>query len=341
MVIVLVACYWIFKPFLTEIFVAAIMASVFYKPFRYLAKFLGGRQKLAALLMCLLLLVIIILPAFNLIAYAGTKSVSAYNATVDFFSNHTVNDLFRTDFFQRGALRYLNLDQYNYYSETFQNTLLEVLKQSSDWLLSGATVALRETTNFVISLALIIITLFFFFVDGEKILKRLMYLSPLADKYDLALFQKFQRVSYTTFVSTFVVAIAQGVIGALGFAIVGFPAFLAGVLTALLSLIPYIGSTIFFIPAGLYYILSGEIWQGIFILLWGSLVTGTVDNMIRTYMVKDDAEINPIFVLFSIMGGVVLFGFWGVILGPLIVALAVTIIHIYELEFCGEELPHK
>jgi len=335
-VLVLAGCYLVFRPFLTEIFVAAILASVFYTPFKHLSEFLKGRNKLAALLMCLLLLVIIILPAFKLMAYAGEKSVVAYNATVDFFAVHTVNDLFKNEFFQQGALQYIHLGQYNFYNDTFQATLLEVLKQSSNWLLSGATFALKETTNFVISLLLIIITMFFFFVDGDKMLKRLMNLSPLPDKYDLELFQKFRKVSYVTFISTFVVALAQGVVGAVGFAIVGFPAFLAGVLTALLSLLPYIGSAIFFIPAGIYYLLAGAIWQGIFILLWGTFLTGTIDNIIRTYMVKGEVEINPIFVLFSILGGVVMFGFWGVIIGPLIISLAVTVLHIYEMEFCDD-----
>lgn len=335
-VLVLVACYFVFRPFLTEIFVAAILASVFYTPFKYFSRFLKGRDKLAALLMCLLLLVIIILPAFKLMAYAGEKSVTAYNATVTFFADHTINDLFNTEFFQRGVFKYLNLGQYNFYNDTFQNTLLEILKQSSNWLLSGATFALKETTNFAISLVLIIVTMFFFFVDGEKLLKRLMELSPLPDKYDLELFHKFRAISYSTFFSTFVASIAQGVMGAIGFAIIGFPAFLAGVVVALLSLLPYIGSAVFVVPAGIYYLLIGEVGRGIFILLWGTFVIGTIDNIIRTYMVKGEAEINPIFVLFSILGGVVIFGFWGVVLGPLVVALTVTILHLYELEFCGE-----
>jgi predicted PurR-regulated permease PerM len=176
--------------------------------------------------------------------------------------------------------------------------------------------------------------MFFFFVDGKKMLTRFMYLSPLPNKYDQELFRKFRTVSYTTFVSTFVAAIAQGVVGAIGFAIVGFPAFLAGVVVALLSLIPYLGSMIFYVPVGIYYLLAGDIWQGIFVFLWGAIVIGTTDNIVRAYMIKDKAEINPIFVLFSILGGIVMFGFRGVILGPLVVALAVTVFHLYELEFC-------
>ncbi|MHB8904399.1 MAG: AI-2E family transporter, partial [Patescibacteria group bacterium] len=115
--------------------------------------------------------------------------------------------------------------------------------------------------------------------------------------------------------------------------IVGFPPFLAGVLVALLSLLPYLGSMIFYVPVGLYYLAVGKIWQGIFVLLWGMLIIGTIDNVIRTYMIKGKVAVNPIFAFFSILGGIALFGFWGMILGPLIIALAVTVFHIYEIEF--------
>lgn len=332
--LVLVGCYFIFRPFLTEIFVAAILASIFYTPFSRLSLMLKGRKNLAALIMCLLLLVVIILPSMKLLVYAGEKSVVAYNSAVYFFSSHSVDEFLGSDFFQRGALRYINLGSINLDNEAFKGTMLEVFKQSSNWLISGATFALRETTNFIISLLMIILSMFFFFVDGKGMLKRLMYLSPLPNKYDLEIFNKFRAVSYTTFISTFVAAISQGVIAAIGFAIVGFPPFFAGVLVALLSMLPYLGSAIFYVPVALYYLLIGEIWQGVFILLWGALIISTIDNLIRSYMIKGKAEINPIFVLFSILGGIFLFGFWGVILGPLVLALTVTIFHIYELEFC-------
>ncbi len=335
--LVLVGCYLVFRPFLTEILVAAILASVFYKPFNWLSKFFHGRRYLAAFLMCFLLILIIIIPSVKIVVYAGQRSVEAYSQAVDFFNGHSVNDLFKTPFFQQGALSYLNLGDYDFHNETFKSIFLNILQQSSNWLLSGATMALKQTTNFLVSLILIIITTFFFFVDGKKMMAWLMRLSPFPDKYDQALFQKFRAVSYMTFVSTFVTAIAQGIVGAIGFAVVGFPALLAFIIITLLSFLPYIGSMIFYIPMGIYYLLIGSVWQGIFVLLWGALIIGTTDNIIRAYMIKGKAEINPIFVLFAVMGGIVIFGFWGVVLGPLIVALAVTVLHIYELEF-GEEL---
>ncbi len=333
-VAVLIVAYLIFRPFLTEIFVAAVLVSVFYKPFELLTKFLKGRRNLAAILMCLILVLIIIIPAVKLISYAGQKSVGVYTATATFFENNKAGDIFQNEVFTTGALSVLNLDEVNLHNEAFQGTILEVSKKISNTFISGATVVFKETTKFVVSLVLIIMTMFFFFVDGGKILKRLMYLSPLSNKHDQIIFSKFRKVSYTIFVSTFVAAIAQGLVAALGFGIVGFPPLLAGVLVALLSLLPYVGSMIFYVPVGIFYLLSGDVWQGVFLLVWGFLIIGTIDNIIRAYMITGDAEVNPVFVLFSILGGLSLFGFWGIVLGPLIIALMVTVFHIYELEFC-------
>lgn len=332
--LVIVGCYFVFRPFLTEILVAAILASVFYGPFSKLVVWLKGRRNLAALIMCLLLLVIIILPTIKIVSYAADKSVTAYNDAVVFFEHNTLSDVFKTATFQSGPLHYLHLERYD--NDSFKNMLLTGLKGSSDWLISGATIALKGTTDFIISLLLIILTVFFFFVDGPKMLDWIRRLTPLTDKYDFEIFNKFRSVGYATFISTFVTAAAQGAVGAIGFAIVGFPALLAGILIALLSLLPYIGSMIFYVPVGIYYILAGQVWQGIFILLWGALIIGTIDNVIRTYMIKGDAGVNPIFVLFSILGGIALLGFWGVIVGPLVIALAATIFHIYQIEFGGE-----
>lgn len=332
--LVLFACYLIFKPFLTEIFVAVILVSIFYRPYEYLVKKFKGKRSLAALLMCLALVLIIVLPTIRGIVYASQKSTIAYSQAVSFFNNNSVNEIFTQESFQTGVLKYLNIDDLILQNEQVKVIILDVLKKSSNWLISSATAFVKGTTSFVMSLVLIIISMFFFFVDGKKMANSLMRLSPLPDKYDREIFSKFRRVSYTTFVSTFVVAAAQGVAGAIGFAVIGFPALLAGVIVGLLSLIPYVGSMIFYVPLGIYYILVGDVWQGVFILSWGFFFIGTIDDFLRAYLIKGKAEVNMIFVLFSILGGITLFGFWGLVLGPLIISLAVTVLYIYELEFC-------
>jgi len=333
MAIVVVGCYFVFKPFLTEIFVAAILVSIFYPLYLKLVKLLKGRHNLSALLMCLVLVSVIIIPTVRLVIYAGQESLVAYEQAVTFFNRYSVGGVLQTSALPDKIFGVFDVSGF-YDNANFKNFFLDVLKQSSNWLLSGATAVVKGTTSFLISLFIIIITMFFFFVDGKKMLQRLMLLSPLPNAYDKEIYEKFRAVSYTTILSTFVTAAAQGIVGAIGFAIVGFPAFLAGIIVALLSLLPYLGSMLFYLPVGVYYLLVGQIWQGIFIILWGAVVIGNIDNIIRAYMIKGKAQVNPIFVVFSILGGVALFGFWGVVLGPLIISIAVTIFHIYEMEFC-------
>ncbi len=326
--IILVAVYLIFRPFLTEILVAAILVSVFYGLYEKLLKFFKGRRHLTSLVMCFLLVVLIILPLARLIVYAGYESTKAYSQAVEIFSQYSINDLYSRSF----------LSSFDFIEgeNVLESFVLDILAKTSDWLMAGATIFIKETTNFIVSLILIVITMYFFFIDGKKLMEKLMYLSPLPNKYDKEIFKKFREVSYTGMIATFVTALGQGIVGAIGFAIIGFPALFAGIIIGLLSLLPYIGSMIFYIPMGVYYLLTGQIWQAIFILAWGLIVIGNTDHLIRALIIKGKAQVNPIFIILSIIGGISMFGFWGVVLGPLIVAIIVTIFHIYELEYCKD-----
>jgi len=323
---VIYACYKVFEPFLVDILVAAILVSVFYSPYEALAKIFGGRKRIAALVMCILLALVIIIPAANFIAYAAQRSVEAYGKTVEAFDGQDIEGIIRGGYLEK--FNVIGID-----SATFKDSIIEVAKKLNNWIVSGATSFIKGTTNFIISLVLIIFTMFFFFVDGKEMLERLMHITPLSDKYDKALFKKFRDVSSSTMISTFVTAITQGLIGAIGFVIVGVPAFFAGIAMAFLSLLPYVGAALIWFPVGLYLIITGKIWQGIFLLAIVGPIVSTVDNLIRAYLIKGKAEVHPIFIIFSILGGIALFGFWGIIFGPLIISLAVTVLHIYEMEY--------
>ena len=323
---VVYACYLVFKPFLVEILAATILVSIFYSPFEALTKVFRGRKRLAALVMCILLALIIIIPAANFIAYAAQRSVEAYGKTVESFGGQDIEGIIRGGYLEKFNI--IGID-----SVTFKDSIIEVAKKLNNWIVSGATSFIKGTTNFIISLVLIIFTMFFFFVDGKEMVERIMHITPLSDKYDQALFKKFRDVSSSTVISTFVTAIAQGLIGAIGFVIVGVPAFFAGIAMAFLSLLPYVGTALIWIPVGIYLLITGQIWQGVFLLVWGAAIVSTTDNLIRAYLIKGKAEVHPIFIIFSILGGIALFGFWGIIFGPLIISLAVTVLHIYEMEY--------
>jgi predicted PurR-regulated permease PerM len=328
LVLVHVACFLVFKPYLPEILIAAVLVSIFYGLYEKLVRFLRGKRNIAAGIMCFFLVLVIITPIVNLIIYSGQQSVKAYQSTVQFLNENELETVLQDSY----------LSQFNVFgldSASIEQFVTDTLKKSSNWLVDGATTLIAETTKFIFSLFMIILTMFFFFVDGKNMLNKLMYWSPLKNSYDLEIFKKFRSVSYTVFVSTFVTATAQGIIGAIGFIIIGLPAFFAGILMGFLSLLPYIGSAFIYVPVGVYLLLVGQVWKGIFLLAWGSIIIGNTDNILRGYMIKGKAQVNPIFIIFSILGGITLFGFWGVILGPLIISIAVTVLHIYELEYAN------
>jgi predicted PurR-regulated permease PerM len=326
MIGVLYVSFLLFKPFLVEILTAAMLASIFYRPYKWMARKMGNREKTASLTMCVLISLLVIVPAINILVIAGQKSISAYNDFSQYLNQEGLE--FISESYVVEKLEFLNIKELG-----VEGVLTDVAKKASNWLVDGATSAAKGTTTFFISLVIIIFTMFFFFVDGERMLKRLMRWTPMPDSYVLEIFNKFRDVSYSSVVATFVTAIAQGLIGALGFIIVGVPAFFAGILIGFLSLLPYVGSGLVWAPVAVYLLITGQIWEGIFLLAWGAAIVSVVDNLIRGYTISGKSQVHPIFIIFSILGGISLFGFWGVIIGPLLISLAVTVLHIYEKEY--------
>lgn len=323
---VVYVAYLLFAPFLVEILAAAMLVSIFYRPYKWLAGKLGGRKKIASLLMCILISLLVIIPAVNLIIIAGQKSISAYNEFNQYLNQHGLD--FVTESPVVKELDFLNVSNVG-----LKDFLGDIVQRASNWLVGGATDLAKGTTTFLVSLGIIIFTMFFFFVDGERLLRRLMHWTPLPDNYVIEIFEKFRDVSYSSVVATFATAIAQGLMGAFGFMVVGVPAFFAGVIMGFTALLPYIGSGLVWFPVAIYLLITGQLWEGIFLLGWGFLIVSMVDNVIRAYIINGTSHVHPIFIIFSILGGISLFGFWGVIIGPLLISLTVTVLHIYEMEY--------
>jgi len=326
--VVLYLCYLIFEPFIIEIVVATILVSIFYSPFERLAKKLKGRRKTAALIMCVLVATLVIAPLVNFVIYTASSSVGAYS-DLRYFVENIGNTEVATDL----NVYYNQIYQFVINNELVKSTWLNLAEVMKDWFAIGAGSWILGTTNFILSLFIIIFTMFFFFIDGEKMVEKVMYWTPLPNRYDKEIFKKFRDVSYSTMMSTLVTAVLQGIIGAIGLLIAGVPVLFASIAMGFLSLLPYFGAALVWFPVSIYLLATGQIWQGIFLLSWGGVVVSTTDNLIRAYLIKGKAQVHPIFVIFSILGGIPLFGFWGVIFGPLIISLAVTILHIFEMEY--------
>ncbi len=172
-----------------------------------------------------------------------------------------------------------------------------------------------------------VFTLFFFLRDGESIVERLRWLLPVDPSQTDRLLSQAREVIFATVFGNVSVAATQGLLGGLAFLAVGLPsAALWGTVMGVLSLLPLIGATLIWFPAGVWLIANGEVAGGVGLLAFGALVISSVDNFLRALLVGGRTELHPLVVFFSVLGGVALLGAAGVILGPVLFAVAVSLL---------------
>ncbi len=327
LVILLYLLFLIFRPFLREIIIAAILATILYPWYEKLLQKFKGRKNLTAFVMSFLILLLIIIPLINIGYFFAQRSIEAYHTSQQLLKN--LPEIININF-----LNVFDLDQR--YISVIQDSVLSLVAYLRDLLVNWASGFIKGTSQGVASLFLIILTTFFVFRDGKKFLKYLTELIPLPKRYNKLIWQKFRSVSRSVILAEFGSAITQSILAVIGFVIVGLPAFILSLLIFLAAFIPYLGTIIIWLPVSIYLFLTGRIWQGIFLTLWAIVVVGLSDNIIRPYLIKGKIHVHPLIVFFSIIGAIIVFGFWGVVIGPLIVAMAVVVFDIYKLEFVNK-----
>jgi predicted PurR-regulated permease PerM len=220
------------------------------------------------------------------------------------------------------------------YNIDWQSILKDVAKQ----LASIATFLINKTSSGIFglfaNLFVMIFTMFYLFVDGEKILKRLRYLSPIRSEYQDIILDRFLLISRATIVGTLLIGIIQGSFGAITLLVFGIKSWLLwGFIMIVFAIIPMAGTWIILIPAGIIQFFIGNVWQGIGIILSSIIVVSNIDNLIRPRIVGHGAKMHDLLIFFSTLGGLSLFGVTGFIIGPIIASFFITMIDIYELEF--------
>jgi predicted PurR-regulated permease PerM len=179
-----------------------------------------------------------------------------------------------------------------------------------------------NTFDFVIGLGIMLYLLFFLLRDGKVLAERVKQAVPLRADQKAALFGRFADVVRATVKGGILVAIAQGALGGLAFWFLGIhAALLWAALMAFLSLLPAIGAGLVWVPVAIYLLATGAVWQGISLIVYGVLVIGLVDNLLRPFLIGKDTKLPDYVVLISTLGGIEVFGLNGFVIGPLIAAI--------------------
>jgi predicted PurR-regulated permease PerM len=224
----------------------------------------------------------------------------------------------------------------NYIQQKFNINIIseQYTQKINSFLLSSGKSALGGALGSVGSLLLSFFILYFMLVQTGDVEKSLRNYLPFKHKNVQNLINKSRGLVFSNAIGIPIVAIIQGLVGMIGYWIFGADEFLLfGLLTALVSVVPVIGTILVWVPLMLYMLAIGQTNHGIGIGLWGFLVIGSVDNVVRFLVQKKLSNVHPLVTIFGVVMGVNLFGFLGIIFGPILLSLFVLLIQIYVDEY--------
>lgn len=324
--------YKILSPFLTSLLWAVLFAIVFFPLFEKVQRALHGRASLAALGMTLFVILAIILPSAFLMASLANEAVDNYHRVDEMIKTGQlqayVESLGETPFF---GWIWTRLKEHFGPSELDPTGfLLKNLKEITSFLFNQTSVVLKGISTFVAGFFFTLLSLYYLFKDGAPLFRKLKELIPVPVREKDLLLSRFKDMVYATIYGGILIAIIQGLMGGVAFWILGLHSpVLWGMAMAFLSFIPIGGTALVWGPAALWLFLRGNFLRGVLLLIIGILGISMVDNFLRPYVISSRTKIHPLLLFFAVLGGIQSFGLIGIVVGPLIATLCLTLIEIY------------
>ncbi len=326
--------YRVIRPYLDPLVLAVVLAALLHPFFRWLRDRLKGRASLAALLTCLLVLVVLLGPVALMGGALVRQGISSLHAIQEWISGGGLERMMSSGAAGRieqalsSVIPGLDLGGLD-----LAGSLAGTSSAAAAWLLKTGGGLLGQAGLLLGKLALMIFVLFYFLRDGEQLLAAALHLLPLRASQEERLIRRFKAVSRSAILGAFGTAAAQGVAGGIGLAIVGIPALFWGTMMALASLIPVVGTALVWVPAALYLLAIGSWGKALFLALYCSLAVGSIDNLLRPFLMSGQARMSTLWLFLAILGGIDAFGLMGLIYGPLIFGLLAVLLYLYEEEF--------
>ena len=312
-------CLLIAMPFLPSV-VWAVAFAVLFTPLQTWLEIKVKHTNLAAVVSVLLISSIVIVPALFIGQQLALQAVIGAKLIETKVESGEWRRLLNTQSILTPIIK--NVEQ--------QINLPETVKSFTVWVSNSAGVIVKGFIYQLIGFVITIYCLFFFLRDRQIILQALRNLLPLSVNQTTQLVKHIGDTIHATVYGVLAVALVQGTLGGLIFWWLGLPApLLWGLMMSFLAVIPILGSSIVWLPAALYLALEGHWQQSIILIMWGTLVVGTVDNLLRPMLLGSRLKLHTLLAFMSVVGGVVLFGTSGLILGPVMLAVTIFLISIW------------
>lgn len=319
-------------PFITAIITAVVIAVLAFPAHRRIDR-LVRNQTLAALVSTSLLFVLVVIPIVAL-------SLALFNSLQA--NGNALSDQIEA-FLALGGRAQDWLDRARQWLGSPGGDVADAARsqiQELTGFLAGRTVGiLSGLGGGMIQAGVALFTLFYLLLDGPDLLKQTERIIPLEDELTEALMKRSREIIQATMLGNVVVGIVQGILGGLAFWALDIPgAVLWGSVMGVLGLVPVVGPPLVWVPAAAILALQGDLVRAAILVGAGALILGTVDNLLRATVVGDRAQLHTLVVLFSALGGILLFGVTGIFLGPVLFVIAISILEVTRLALDPESL---
>lgn len=318
--------FYIFRPFLVILVLAAVFAVVLQPLYRGVLRYMNGSPGLAAFVTMLVAAVCILVPLTFITVQIVGDAQQLYTSLSDGSGETYVNTVFQyTDGVVAQYAPNLNLS-----SGELSASIDLYIKSGLAWLLQHLGGALGGLAQMLVSFLIFLIALYYLLRDGSKLKKILIEESPLRDADDTLILARLELAVNSVMRGSLTIALIQGVLTGIGFALFGVPnSILWGVVAAFAALIPGIGTSLVLAPGVAYLFIIGATTPAAGLLMWSLVAVGLIDNLLGPKLVGKGMQLHPLLVLLSVFGGLAFFGAAGVFLGPLCTSLLFALLSVY------------
>jgi len=336
-IVLILVSFLIIKPFLTAVLTGLVFAYIFTPWYSRINKRISNKN-FASLITSLLVILIITLPLFFVLNVVSKEAYTTYLLSRQkVLSGQFLTECQPADDTVCKIVNYFtnkaNQPQVRYYFDTTVKTITNKITENISNILFSIPI-------FILDTFIVLFVMFFLFKDGHTFVNKLEKMLPLKYSYRKHMVKKLNDMAYAVIFGSLIIAIVQGTLGGIGFFIFGLPSPLIwGIVMVFAALLPYIGTSIIWLPASLFLIFDGYvnaetslIVKGILLMLYGTFIVSTIDNILKPKLIGDKSGLHPVLVLLGVLGGLKFLGFVGIIIGPMILAALVTFVNIYEEE---------
>ncbi len=340
LLVVLALVLAVFWPFLIILGLATAMAILLKPMHARMTGWMRGRPSLSALSIVLAVTVVILIPVLGVLATIASQALNFYQWVMPRLTSGELEAWWKAHL-QAHLPWVARLQEIGEGRVAdFVAAALARLASAANYLLQGAVAGL---TAAALELTLLLIMLYFFLRDGEQFRAQIRRVSPLSRAQADQMMDQIARTMQGVLASLLFVPLVQGALATLGYWVLGVPsALLWGGLTTLVAFIPLIGTPLVWVPICAYLALNDQVWQAAVLAVYGTVIVSSIDNVIRPWILQGSTNIHPLWSFLALLGGLITFGALGLLVGPLILSLGVSALHIYEVDVLrGGTLPDQ